>query len=124
MSGECRTRIASGGSQKVPPSTAPVADAVPSQADRKPVVCFSCHQVGPKSPQCPKRQQGNIKRIQIPADGVTALAYNEVMGQIEGIQLPVTVDSCAHLTVVPEEMAKESQYTGESAKFDYIMQVR
>ena len=54
VSGECRTRIASEGSHKVPPSTAPVAAAVPSQADRKPVVCILCHQVGHKSPQCPK----------------------------------------------------------------------
>ena len=123
VSCECKARLASEGSQKqTDPITAPVVNTVAPQAERKPIVCFACHQLGHKSPQCPKRQQGNVKHIQIPVDCVKALGENELMAQISGISVPITVDSGAQLTVVPEEMVKESEFTGENKRFNDVMQ--
>ena len=64
--------------------------------------------MGHKSPQCPIRQHGTVKKIEIPVNRVKALADNEVMGQMSGILLPITLDSGAQVTVVPEEIIKDS----------------
>jgi len=52
------------------------------QVDRKPIICFTCHQQGHKSPQCPKKQQGRVYRDTIPSDSVKSLRNNEVMGEV------------------------------------------
>ena len=59
------------------------------QVDKKPVVCFSCHEIGHKSPQCPKRQKGTVKRIKFPVDCVKSLGKNEVMAEVSGTLIPV-----------------------------------
>ena len=78
--------------------------------------------MGHKPSQCPKRQLGSVKSIKIPVNSVKALGSNEVMGQMAGILLPITLDSGAQVTVVPEEVVQVSEFTGESTKFKGIIQ--
>ena len=116
VSRDCRTRLAN---EKVtPPLQTPVASATPSpqttyKPEKRQVVCFVCHQQGHKSPQCPKKIAA-VKRIQIPITKVVSLKMNEVFGRVEGHFLPITCDSGADITVVPEECVGPEQLTGES----------
>ena len=50
-----------------------------------------------------------------------ALGNSEVMAEMLGILLPVTLDSGAQVTIVPEEAVKESEFTGETTRFNGIM---
>ena len=106
---ECKSKIADdrqgpGGKQSDRTSmTAP--QAIGKQpADKKHVVCFTCHQVGHKSPSCPIRQQTAVKRLSIPIAMIKKLKHNEVFATVEGIKIPTTVDSGADRSVIPEEM--------------------
>jgi len=65
-----------------------------SKPERKPIVCFVCHQQGHKSPQCLKRET-TVKHFQIPINQVVTLKQNEVFGKIKGHVLPITCNSCA-----------------------------
>ena len=116
VSSECHTRLAS---EKQPtPSLFHGVTAAPTnmttRADRKPVMCFTCHQQGHKSPQCPKKVTTTIKQIQIPINHVKPFKDNEVIGMVDGHMLPITVDSGAEISMVPEKCVKESQFTGET----------
>ena len=127
MSRDCRARLAGDNTYKQTPvaGTQSKSIIVPTGApltEKKPIVCLACHQVGHKSPQCPKRQQGSVKIIQIPVDYVKALRENEIMAQISGILVPVTIDSGAQITVVPEELVKQTEFTGETTTFKDIME--
>ena len=51
---------------------------------------------------------------EIPINHVKPLKENEVLGTVEGHILPITFDSGAEISVVPEECVRESQYTGET----------
>ena len=56
VSCDCRSRLASDKQATPAPShgaTLGVPPATP-RTERKPIVCFNCHQAGHKSPQCPK----------------------------------------------------------------------
>ena len=127
ISCECRTRLAGENSirQQQPVTTTPTTPVGPTvaqwqQREKKPIMCFVCHQVGHKSPQCPKKQQSSVKRIQIPVDCVKVLGRHEVMGSIGGTLAPITIDSGAELTLVPEEMVTQSQFTGENKTFNDV----
>ena len=98
MSKYCRERI-DAEAHKQTPVTSP-------QAETKPVVCFSCHEVGHKSPQCPKKQKRTVKRIEIPTDSVKALRSNKVMAEISGTMIPLTIDLGTQMTVVPLEVVQ------------------
>ena len=123
ISRECRTRLAAGKE-----STPALAQATPASAqatppnhtqpsmrktDRNPIICYNCQEQGHKAPQCPKRVT-SVKRVQIPINRVKLLKENEVMGKVQGHLLPITVDTGAEITVVPEECVGESELTGES----------
>ena len=45
------------------------------------------------------------------------------MGQMSGILLPITLDSGAQVTVLPEEIVKDSEFTRERTRFKGIIQV-
>ena len=116
MSRDCRTRIAN--EKQVTPSqpreqVPTTTPSVPNRTEKKPVVCFTCHMKGHKSPQCPQKVT-TVKRIQIPVDRVVPLKHNEVLGSIAGHRLPITCDSGADITVVPEECVDSDQFTGET----------
>ena len=116
VSRECRTRLAA--EKQSSPRQSQVDAAMPTpitltKPEKKLIVCFVCHQKGHMSPQCPQKVPG-VKRIQIPINKVVPLKQNEVFGTIEGHVLPITCDSGADITVVPEECISDSQFTGES----------
>ena len=72
-----------------------------TSGERKPIVCFSCHQVGHKSPNCPKKQQAMVKRIRIQIETLKKLKDNEVFATAGGVQVPTTIDSGADRSVIP-----------------------
>ena len=74
--------------------------------ETKPVVCYSCGEVGHKFNQCPKKPKDRVKRIEIPFNDIKALRKNEIMAEISGIKIPVMIDSGAQLTLVPLERYK------------------
>ena len=71
--------------------------------------------MGHKSPQCPKRKD-KVMRIEIPVEKITTLNQHDVMSEITGIRLPLTIDSGAIISVVPIELVSESEFTGEVSK--------
>ena len=91
--------------------------------EKKQIVCFVCHQKGHKSPQCPQKVN-KVKRIQIPRNEIVPLKQNELFGSIRGHYLPITCNSGADITVVPEECVKPEQFTGESCTVDTFNKVK
>ena len=63
-----------------------------------------------------------MKHLQIPVDYVKALRDNEIMDHISGILVPVTIDSGAQLTVVPEELVKPIEFTSETTAYKDIVE--
>ena len=130
MSCECRSRIAS---ERQPVTTATQIQAsevtaasrvdTNSRPDKKPVVCFTWHQIGHKSPQCPQKIT-RVKRIQIPMNKIVPLKHNELFGSIGGHSLPITCDSGADITVVPEECVRAEKLTGETCTLDTFNKVK
>ena len=57
------------------------------QVDKKPIVCYSCYEVGHKSPQCTKKKKGTVKRIEIHVVRVKSLNANEVIAEISGVRI-------------------------------------
>ena len=116
---ECRSRIAGESPSRPTPSPTPLVvkqePPSPSQPTqyKKEVTCFNCRQVGHKSPQCPLRVK-QVKKINIPAEKVIPLARNEVFGSMGRHRLPITCDTGAQVTLVPEECVEPSQFTGET----------
>ena len=76
------------------------------------VTCFRCRQKGHISPDCPKRTT-KIKRIKIPENKIVSLHRNEVFGAVGPHRMPITCDTGAEVTVVPEEAVEPHQKTGE-----------
>ena len=62
-----------------------------------------------------------MKRVKIPVVCVKALGKHEVLGQISGFLVPITIDSGAELTLLPEEMVQQSQFTGDTKPFNIVM---
>ena len=59
--------------------------------------------------QCPRRQ---VKQIQAPFPECRLLKDNELLGFVGAHSLPITCDSGADVTIIPEECVLDSQYTG------------
>ena len=59
-----------------------------------------------------------MKRTQIPSDEVVQLKNNELFGSVGAHRIPVTCDSGADISVVPEECVDENQFTGDSCDID------
>ena len=79
-------------------------------------------QVGHKSPNCPKRQQATVKRIQIPIKTLRKLKDNEVFAKVSGIQVSTMIDLGADRSVIPEEMVTPDQFTGREIVFNGVAQ--
>ena len=118
---ECKSRLAQERSQQ-PPTAFPIPVVKTESTDsgntgrvKREITCFNCRQKGHKSPQCPLRQN-QVKRIEIPSDKVVELKQNELFGAIGDHRLPVTCDTGADVTLVPEECVSDSQLTGETCE--------
>ena len=111
LSRECRSRLLDTHKQ-MSTSVSPV--------DVKPIICFTCHEVGHKSPQCPKRPKDKVKRVVIPENKIVRLAQNDVMSEIAGKKVPLTFDTGAQISLVPNELVSEEEFTGKVSKFKGI----
>ena len=126
ISKKCRSRLEGEKQQRVTtPDTVmgtepQVTNKTPG--NRKPIVCFSCHQAGLKSSNCPKKQQAAVKRIQIPIKMLKKLKHNDIIAKVQGIQIPTTVYSGADRAVIPEELITHDQFTGEVQSFNGVAQ--
>ena len=85
--------------------------------DTKPIVCFTCSELGHKSPQCPKRRKDKVKRVSIPREKIERLADNDIMATLGGVRLPMTFDSGAQISVVPIELVRSDEMTGETTNY-------
>ena len=103
MAKECRSR----------PGEMPKGNAASSK-DVKPIVCFLCNEVGHKSPQCPNKKKEKVKKVKIFAHLIETLSKNDVMASIHNHLLPITLDSGAEISIVPQEFVNPSDFTGES----------
>ena len=83
----------------------------------KPIVCYSCNEVGHKAPQCLLRKKDKVKKVTISADQVETLDTNDVMASVNGQLVPITIDSGAKVSIVPEESVQELDFVGETLKF-------
>ena len=118
---ECRTRLAEDRNSE--PSCPLVVKQEPAtqsnpthssdrstSAPRREITCFNCQKKGHKSPQCPLKL---VKCVQVATLQPITLKDNELMGSIGAHVLPVTCDSGADITIVPEECVQEQDFTGD-----------
>ena len=96
---------------------------VASRPVKREVTCFTCHQKGHKFPQCPQKQN-QVRRVQIPSNKIVALRDNELFGSVGNHCMPITCDSGADITVVPEECVEGDQFTGGTCEVDSFNKVR
>ena len=122
FSRECRSRLAAEKGQQQPTpyshpmvKTEVVEPVTNTRVIKKEITCFNCRQKGHKSPQCPLRQT-QVKKIKIPSDKVVQLKHNELFGAVGNHRLPITCDSGADLSVVPEECVSPEQLLGETCE--------
>ena len=90
-----------------------VTDRVTPQRSMTDVTCFKCHQRGHISTNCTTRKN-KIKKVKVQEDRLETLRTNEVFGAIGPHRMPITLDTGAEITVVPEETVAEDQFTGET----------
>ena len=84
--------------------------------DVKPITCFVCREGGHKSLQCPKCNMEKVRKVTIQADKIKRLATNNVMAKINEVRIPMTIDSGAKVSIVPLELVKQEELTGDSTK--------
>ena len=56
-----------------------------------------------------------MKKLVIPWKDVRELGYADVMGRVNGVAIPITMDSGAEISLVPKEAVQKSCYTGETS---------
>ena len=67
--------------------------------------------MGHKSPQCPKKPKDRVKRVKIPKDEIVSLGARDILPEVSGITIPVTLDTGADISVVPLEVVQPHQFT-------------
>ena len=93
--------------------TEQVSEKVTSHRPLADTTCFKCHQRGHISPNCPTRKN-KIKKVMVQENKIETLRINEVFGAIGPHRMPITLDTGAEVTVVPEETVLPHQFTGEN----------
>ena len=112
---DCWQKNGSGGSESVKPSAGGSA---------KPIVCYHCGVEGHRSPQCPKKNLNQNQEKPKPKDGqgqarpVRKLWHRTrddtvIEGVVNGLEVPIVLDSGATISVVPEVMVGDDLLTGE-----------
>ena len=123
---ECRSRLAGitpaqprqEGPAPVPQPSVTADASRPGKHFQRPLAdttCFSCHQKGHISPNCPARKS-KVKKVRVQASQIESLKYNEVFGSVGPHRMPITLDTGAEITVVPEEAVDPSQFTGDTCE--------
>ena len=117
---ECRTRLNKDKPLEVSP---PQSSQIPkkeqgterrhSQRPLSETTCFNCHQKGHISPNCPTKCN-KVKRVKVDEEKIERLKENEVFGAVGPHRMPVTLDTGAEITVVPEESVDPHQLNGET----------
>ena len=116
---ECRSRIRDRLADVPTTQTVPivkkeqVSDRKSTQRPLADTTCFSCHQKGHISPNCPSRKN-RVKKVKVQEEKIETLKINEVFGAIGPHRMPITLDTGAEVTVVPEETVLPDQFTGEN----------
>ena len=128
VSRECRSRIATERQthQSVPVKAEPqmqTPSTTPSRPVRREVTCWTCQQKGHKSPQCPQRLN-QVKRVQIPSEKIVPLRENELFDSVGSHRMPITCDSGADISVVPEDSVTAEKFTGTTCQVDSFNKVR
>ena len=75
--------------------------------------CFICHQKGHISPNCPSKRN-KVKKVRVQEDKIETLKLNKVFGAVGPHRMPITMDTGAEITVIPEEAVQPHQFSGES----------
>ena len=123
---ECRSRLA-GDRPAFPRQEAPSQTQQPviktemtrptrGERDLSQVTCFKCRQQGHISPNCPKKTSSKVKRVKVREDLIERLRSNEVFGAVGPYRMPITCDTGAEITVVPEEAVEQDELTGETCE--------
>ena len=120
---ECRSRLA--GDKPTPPrQEAPVTAQQPQTRPDVPkqsrgiqrlladTTCFNCHQRGHISPNCPMKK-AKVKKVRVDEDKIEILKKNEVFGAVGPHRMPITLDTGAEISVVPEEAVEPQQFSGK-----------
>ena len=89
---------------------------ITNRMDVKPIVCFSCSDVGHKSPQCPNRKKDRVKRILIQQDKIERLAKNDIMATFGDKRIPMTFDSGAQISDFSIELVKPEELMGNTSR--------
>ena len=76
------------------------------------VTCFYCRQQGHITTTCPKITAAKVKKVKVREDLIERLRTNEVFGAVGPYRMPVTCDTGADITVVPEEAVEPEEFTG------------
>ena len=92
-----------------------------TQRDVKPIVCFACGEAGHRSIECPKKKDRRPKkettrRIQLEEKEQKKLEHNELIVTVGKYSFPVTLDTSASVSMVPEEFVSEPNYTGNTVR--------
>ena len=76
------------------------------------VTCYNCRQKGHIAPNCPKRAD-KVRKVRVLEEHIVCLRRNEVFGSVGPHRMPVTCDTSADITVVPDECVEPHQKTGK-----------
>ena len=79
--------------------------------EAKQVKCFTCNRPGHKSADCLERK-ANYRRVETPEAEVTVLDENETMVSIDGVLIPMTVDTGAKVSLVQRELIPSECLSG------------
>jgi len=75
--------------------------------------CYGCGETGHKRPDCPNKMKRN-KKVRVTK--CKDLGHNDVMARVGDVCLPVTLDTGADITLLPEELKCVKEYTGRTGQ--------
>ena len=128
---ECRSRLAGDRPalprQEVPvpaqqPATRPEVPK-PGRSFQRPLAdttCFNCQQRGHISPNCPMKK-AKVKKVRVDEGKIEMLKHNKVFGAIGPHRMPITLETGAEVSVVPEEAVDHNQFSGKERTLRSLM---
>lgn len=133
---ECRKK-ARRDSEKPQPAAAPSVpyERSQKQGEQKEVICHNCGEKGHKSPVCPNRSKKKaVKKISVlqsnqltspteptpTATNAEELKKGHLMAKVNGYYFPMTLDSGASISLIPEEFVPASCFTGKMVTIEQV----